>query len=412
MKQKRMTQAVIMSLILPALLLLSACAGADNTTVVPNAPKQILIGASLPESGALAGFGLYAVWGYTTAINDVNAQGGLYLSQYHTKVPVKLIFYDNKSQSDLAASTTQRLVTQDKVNVLLGSATPPLAVPSATVADKYHIPMVIGMTPIRAFLAGSPHWTYAWDIFFDELDMTTQQFKTMNMVQSNRKVALFTDTEQDGVVMGHLWEQNAPKFGYQIVYRANFPVGTTNYADYITKTEQSGAQIIIAQMETPDAIAMWSQMQAMNYRPAAAFIEKGSEPAEWISALHNTGEGVMVAGYWDPSLPYPGARDLRLRFELDTGLTYSQHIADTYSVAQIMMDAIVKAGSLDPQAINTAISQTNKTYVVGHINFAQGPGGHTSALPSFMLQWQHGQTQIVYPPKLATAKFVYPLPPW
>jgi len=87
-------------------------------------------------------------------------------------------------------------------------------------------------------------------------------------------------------------------------------------------------------------------------------------------------------------------------------------VGELRRAADRLGDAIVKAGSLNPQAINTAIGQTNKTYVAGPINFAKGPGGHTSPLPSFMLQWQHGQTQIVYPPKLATAKLVYPLPPW
>jgi len=60
----------------------------------------------------------------------------------------------------------------------------------------------------------------------------------------------------------------------------------------------------------------------------------------------------------------------------------------------VVLDAIVKAGSLDPNAINTAIGQTDKTYVVGPIDFATGPGGHTSALPTFILQWQDSQTQI------------------
>lgn len=408
MKQKRLFRLVAITLTLSVLLFLSACDEASSTT--QDVPKEVLIGASIPKSGALAGFGLYEEWGYTTAISEVNQAGGLYLSQYHTKIPVRLITYDDESRSELAAKNTQRLILQDKVSVLLGSATPPLVLPGADVAERNHVPMVTGIAPIRAFLGANPKWSYVWDIFFDELDMTQQQFLTMNTVSSNRKVALFTDNEQDGVVMGGLWEKNAQKFGYTVVYHANFPVGTLDYGDLIRRAQASQAQIMIAQMVTPDAIALWQQMQSLNYRPAAAFLEKGAEPTEWTSALHQAAQGVMVAGYWYPTLPYPGARDLRQRFELDTGLTYSQHIADTYASAQILMDAITRAGSLNAKAINTAIGQTNKTYVVGHVNFAKGPGGHTSALPTFMVQWQHGQTQIVYPPRLATAKLIYPLP--
>src|SRR5260370_12290933 len=76
------------------------------------------------------------------------------------------------------------------------------------------------------------------------------------------------------------------------------------------------------------------------------------------------------------------------------------------------MDAIQSAGTPDPQALNTAIGKTNKTYVVGPVDFATGPGGHTSTLPSFMLQWQNGQEQAIYPSRQATSKLIYPLPSW
>src|SRR5207237_10730634 len=54
-------------LLLAVLVLLPACSGPSQGSA-PGAPKEILLGASLPESGALAGFGVYLKWSYTTAI--------------------------------------------------------------------------------------------------------------------------------------------------------------------------------------------------------------------------------------------------------------------------------------------------------------------------------------------------------
>ncbi|HET8845851.1 MAG TPA: amino acid ABC transporter substrate-binding protein, partial [Ktedonobacteraceae bacterium] len=381
MKREREPRLFIIVPLLMVLLFLSGCEG--NATAIQNAPEEIVIGASIPKSGALDSFGLYEAWGYAAAVDEINAQGGLYLSQYHTKIPVRLITYDDKSSSDQSAKNIDRLINQDKVDVLLGSATPPLVMPGAGIAEKYHVPMVTGIAPIRSFMAGNPGWKYVWDIFFDELDMTKLQFSTMDTVTSNHKVALFTDDEQDGKVMGQLWEQNASKYNYTVVYHAqNIKVGATDFASYINAAKASQAEIIITQLNTPDAISMWKQMKLLNYRPKAAFLEKGAEPTLWTSALPTDGQNVMVAGYWYPTLPYPGARELRQRFELDTGLTYGQHIADTYSAAQILLDAIARAGSLNKVAINNAIGQTHKTYVVGPVNFAKGPGDHTSVLPS------------------------------
>ena len=150
-------------------------------------------------------------------------------------------------------------------------------------------------------------------------------------------------------------------------------------------------------MITPDSIALWKQMQALNYKPKAAFFEKGGEPVVWWSILGESAQGTMVAGYWHPDLGYPGAKELRGRFEADTGELYSQHIADAYAAAQVLLDGMERAGSVDPAAVNAAIGETDKTYVVGPVKFTEGKGQRSAALPVFMLQWQDGDLEVVYP---------------
>lgn len=386
---------------------LSACGGGAG------APKEIVIGASIPKSGILAAFGSYEEWGYTAAVNDVNKNGGLQLGPSGPKVPVKLILYDDESKPEKVAQNTERLILKDEVHALLGSATPPLVLSGAAVAEREKVPMVTGIAPIRAFLGARPEgWTYVWDIFFDELQQTPVHFKTLQSVESNKKVALFTDNEQDGEVMGALWEEQAPEYGFEIVYRARFPVGTTDYGDMIRRAKEANAEIVICQMVTPDTIALWRQMQALDYRPKAVVFDKGGEPVEFVQAVGNAAEGVMTTGYWHPELDYPGVKELQQRFESDTKRLWSQHIGDTYVAAQVLLDAIAAAGSVDREAINDAIAKTDKMYAVGHINFAAGPGGHAAALPAFETQWRNGVPEIVYPSDIATEKLLYPLAPW
>ncbi len=387
------------------LILVSACSGASG------APEEIVIGASIPKSGVLSAFGSYQEWGYQKAVAEANAEGGVYLQEFDARVPVRLVLYDDESSPDKVAENTERLILQDEVDALLGSATPPLVISGAVIAEREGVPMVTGIAPIRAFLgANEAGWNWVWDIFFDELEMTEQQFLTMDQVESNKKVALFTDNEQDGVVMGGLWEEKAPQFGYEVVYRADFPVGTTEYGDLIRRAQEAEAEIVIAQMITPDALALWNQMRALGYTPKAAFFEKGGEPVAWWDVLGDTAQGTSVAGYWHPGLDYPGAQELRDEFEADTGQLYSQHIADTYTAAQVLIDAIERAGSLDKMAINEAVGETDATYVVGPVKFTEGLNQRAAVLPIFMLQWQNGDLEIVYPPDLATSEFVYPIP--
>lgn len=406
MKNKLRTTQLILAVCFLSILALVYGTATDCMA----APKEIRIGTSICKTGPLGPFGLYQEWGYNAAVKDINKAGGVYLSKYGKKLPVKLILYDDQTMPDKCSQNTERLILKDKVHGLLSPASPPMVIPAATIADREGVPMSAALCPIRAFLGARDEWTWVWDMFFDELDMSRQQMLTMNTVKSNRKVALFTDNEQDGIIQGKLWNKYAPELGYKIVYHASFPVGTTEYGDLIRRAQEGKADIVIAQMIPPDSIALWRQMQALGYKPKAAFFEKGGETMEWWKANGQAAQGTMVAGYWHPRLGYPGAKELRARFEKETGETYSQHISDTYVACQILLDAMERAGSLDPKAINIEMSKTNKTYLIGPVKYTEGKGAHAARVKAFMLQWQNGDTQIVYPPKWATAKMIYPLP--
>ena len=293
---------------------------------------------------------------------------------------------------------------------LVGGGTPPLSISDAVVAEREGIPFVTS-APIRAVLGANPTgWKWTHVLFFDELKMTDQQFLTLSTLKTNKKVALFTDNEQDGVIMGGLWEEKAAKFGFKIVYHAKFPVGTSDYGDLIRKAQEAGADAVICQMIPPDTIALRKRMQALNFKPKAMFAEKGGETYDFWKALDPLAQGVMVAGYWHPNLKYPGASNLKKQFESETKQPYGQLLASAKTHIQDLMDGIVRAGNLEPKAIDDAIGKTNKTYVAGPIKFTEGIGAQAAVLKIFMTQWQNGNAEIVYPKSLQTAPVIFPMP--
>ena len=210
--------------------------------------------------------------------------------------------------------------------------------------------------------------------------------------------------------MGGLWEEKAAKFGFKIVYHAKFPVGTSDYGDLIRKAQEAGADAVICQMIPPDTIALRKQMQALNFKPKAMFAEKGGETYDFWKALDPLAQGVMVAGYWHPNLKYPGASNLKKQFESETKQPYGQLLASAKTHIQVLMDGIVRAGNLEPKAIDDAIGKTNKTYVAGPIKFTEGIGAQAAVLKIFMTQWQNGNAEIVYPKSLQTAPVIFPMP--
>ncbi len=371
------------------------------------AADEIVIGTSIPLSGPLAGFGSFQKWGYATAVDDVNKKGGITINGKAMKV--KLVIRDDKTDPNATASNTDSLISRDKAVALLGSCTPALVNAGALVAERKKIPMVTGCDPLDAFRSVRK-WTYVWDIFFHEPDVTAATLNTIKdlKLETNKKVAILHDNGPDGqVVGGQIWPKMAKEAGFEVVQISSFPIDNTQFTSLLTEAKSKQADIVFVDAITPQAVAIRKQMAAIGFTPKVLIMEKGGEPVQFAEALGKLADGVLVAGYWDPSFPYPGAKDLAARFEADTKLSQSQHIADSYGAAQVLLDAIATAGSLEADKINAAIAKTDKTYVIGPVKFDVT---NTSKVPVVEMQWQNGKSVIVWPKDRANATILFPMP--
>ncbi|GAB2471083.1 amino acid ABC transporter substrate-binding protein [Jatrophihabitans fulvus] len=390
-----------------ATLALTACAPDSGNDDPGGGDGPIVIGASLPLSGPLAGFGSFQDWGYKRAVQQVNAAGGIDISGTKRKVTLKIV--DDKTDPNQVTSNIKSLISGDDAVGLLGSCTPDLVNPGAVVADQQKVPFVAGCDPIEVF-SGVKKWTYAWDIFFSVPELAALSFETLEGLKlaTNKRVAILHDNGPDGKAVGNeIWPGLAKKYGYSVVANVEFPTDNTDFSASIQKAKNSDADVLLVDSVTPQAISLRKQMAAVGYRPKYMVSEKGAEPVQYAQALGTLADGVMVGAYWDPSFPYPGAAALQKAFESETGKTSSQHIADSYTAAQVLLDAIAKAGSTDPKKINDAIRATDKTYVVGPVKFS---GNNTSKIPVALSQWQNGKPVIVWPANRKTGSIVFPLP--
>jgi branched-chain amino acid transport system substrate-binding protein len=383
---------------------LTACNGSSGSS---SSSGPIRIGASIPLSGPLASFGAFEKWGYQHAVDGVNAAGGITVDGRKRKVQLTLL--DDQTDPNRTVNNVTRLITSEKVDALMGSCTDSLVEPGALIADRQGVPMVTPCAATNTF-GGTKRWTWAWDLFFNSEQLTETPFNTVDELglSTNKKVAVIhSNGKNENVMGGQEWPKWAVKHGWSVVYNAAFPPDTSQFTSALQAAKASGADMLLTVFPPPAAIALRKQMVSAAYHPKLLVIEEGGEPVQFASALGGLANGVMVGGYWDPSFPFPGAQTIRQEFESQTGQTFSQHIADTATAAQVLMDAIGRAGSLDKKKINGEIAKTDKTYVAGAIKFG---ADHTSTLPMVEEQWQDGKSVVVAPKDRATAQIIFPLP--
>ena len=358
--------------------------------------SPITIGASLPLTGPLQAFGTSLQTGYKDAIAEVNKKGGVVFGGATHKV--NLVVQDNASDGTKASTQAKSLVLDSGAIALLGPATPPLTIPVSQVAEQLHVPLISTITPIKGWLSGTTAgYKYSWDTFFDETQMTNLQFKASNLVATNKKVVIFTDTEQDGPIQAALWKQHAKENGYTVVDHIEFPVGNTNFSSQVAKAKAAGADILLAQIIPPDGVALLKELKAQNYVPKLTFMEKAGNTGGYVDITGGLAQGVLEANWYAKGIGLPKEAAMIAKYTKSAGGINSD-LGTTvagYSIAQVLLQAIAKAGGTDANKLNTAIGKTNGSYPIGKIKFGKD---HSSALPMAITQWNGANQDMVLTP--------------
>lgn len=386
------------------ILLIGCAAGGSGGGGSSSGP--ITVGTTLPLTGPLASFGPVMEAGYQRAIADLNAAGGIKVGGTKRKLVLKVL--DNASDPNTATQQARELVQQDGATALLGSFSPDLNNPVSTVAQQLKVPVIMTVTPIEAWRAGNPSgWTYAWDVFDYEPHTTALFYQTATALvpSNNRKVAIFADTENDGILWTKLWKAEAPAAGYKVVYTASFPPLTTDYSQYVQHAKASGAQILLAQMLPPDGIALWKQVAAYGWKPKLAACNKCSASSLFPKDLGKLAQGTLNFGWWTPYENYPGTQKMLKYWLASTGITISLEMKVTaYAITDILAHAISVAGSTSGPEINKAMGKTNLETVLGHITFTH----NAYQTPDYMLQWQGSNQLRIYPTNVKHFPYIMP----
>jgi branched-chain amino acid transport system substrate-binding protein len=220
---------------------------------------------------------------------------------------------------------------------------------------------------------------------------------------------------------GDLVAKLASEKGWEVLGKEVYPTGTTDYSVGLLKAKKDNAQVILIWMDMPESsilLKQWYDMKipALPFGTIVAAVEqpgfyKATEgKGEYaLASLVNAGNAPSKATSW--TMKFVEAYKKKWKIEPEGYGTSSSYMAP-----YVLKDAIERAGSLDSEAIVTALEKIDMMGVYGRIKF--NPKNH-QIIPSIdpnegavgtIFQWQAGKRVVVFPPKIAMGEIK--LPPW
>lgn len=390
-----------------AALALSTVLTAGATVVADAAGNEIVIGAPVSLTGPFAGDGKEQEWAYKQAVADINKAGGIMVKEAGKKLPVRLVIADDESTEAKVASAIENLVKVQKVDILLSTHSGPLNVAGAIVAEKYKKFYMI--TTAFPFEWQPLKLKYSALFFFHPGPGAEVPFEIWQKLPENerpKRPALVTEDSPDGKGFGGAFEAAAKKYGYTFAFNDPWATGSTDYSAMITKLKAADADAMLVFGSPADTVTLIRQMKELGFSVPYFHGWKGTWTGEFHDALGKDSDYVLTDGFWSASYPYKGAKELGERYEAEYKKD-SVTVGAFYANAQVLFQAIERAGSTDAAAVHDAVfNQEFKDTVVGPLKFDETG---FALIPSVATQWWEGKHQLLFPNGTWTYK---PAPAW
>ena len=360
--------------------------------------KSIKIGHVSPRTGPLAGFG-EADGFILDQVRGILAKG---LESGGKTYPVEIVSKDSQSSGTRASEVAAELILRDKVDLIVGSATPDTTNPVADQAEVNEVPCITTNCPWQPYFFGrngDPKKGFTWTYhFFWGLEDVIAAFLALWESQPTNKVVggLFPN-DADGNAWGDPQRGLPPALaqaGYRLIDSGRYQVMNNDFTSQITRFKEAGAQIVTGNMIPPDFATFWSQAAQQNFHPKIVTIGKALLFPSVVNSLGPRGNGLTSEIWWTPNYPFrsgltgQSAQQLTDAYAGATKRPWSQPIGYQHALFEIAIDVLKRAKSIDPKAILDAIVATNYNSMVGPVRWTGQPVKNVSKTPLVAGQWQ------------------------
>ena len=363
--------------------------------------EPIKVGVTVSLSGDYAAPGSEQLQGIQMWAHDLNARGAL-LGR-----PVEIVYYDDKSDAETSEALYERLVSEDKVDLLLGPYSSGLTLAAARVAERHHFPMVAtGASSMDIWSRGNKY------IF--QVDAPADTY--LNLVITSAKKAglgtmalLYEGSDFPRQVAEGVRAQ-AAKQGMEIVFDDEFAQNTTDFAAMVERIRAKNPDVVIGLTYLDGSIAIMKQAKKSGLSPKAFVFTVGPALPQFGEALGSDAEGVLGVVAWMAAAHLPMALDFAFRSQEHYGQVASVYNAYGYGAGQVLEAGVRLAGSLDKEAIRTQLGTMRFRSILGayHVDDT----GKQLDKKTYVMQWQQGERLLVLPRELRDSPIEYPFKPW
>jgi branched-chain amino acid transport system substrate-binding protein len=390
--------------------ILKGGAAVGGVSVAPSilaqaAPAPVRIGYTMARTGPWTGGAQvtqepnYILWA-----EQQNAAGGLNVKG--VKRPIELVSSDDRSDVETVVRTYEKLMSQDKVDLILPPWGSNANFAMAPLANKFGYPLLAPTALSRRLVEMKLPYFF---LLLQQPAAMTNALVDMLKANGVKTLAVIYVDDLFGIENYAALKVALSGSGIQLVEDKSYPGGIKDLSPVLRSIKDKNVDAFVGFTYPPDTILASRQAKEVGLNPKVFFASVGTAFPLYKTVITAAGaEGVTGMGSWN-SKTSPGAKEYFdahvKKFNKEPDRWGSGH---TWAGLEILTAAVAKVG-LDRKALRDYIANTSHKTIIGEIKFT---GSENTSMPGSVGQWQNGEFEVVWPAKVATAKLISAKPAW
>jgi branched-chain amino acid transport system substrate-binding protein len=365
--------------------------------------NEVLVGGAISQTGQYAEPAGRQVNSIRLWVDEVNERGGL----LGHKIVLRLL--DDKSDTQTSIKLYEKLITEDKVDLVLGPYSSGITEAVANVTERYKMPFV------AYGAAASTIWEKGRRYIFNIVAVAEDFQKGAVYLAKHIGVKKVAIIGQDSLFPrqsgkgAKVWCQ---KLGLEVVLDENYPTKQTDFTALLQKITAAGAEAVLSNSYFADSAAQLRQMRELNLNFKLYSSTVGPGLPNFPQQLGPTAEYVLGYSLWEPLpaiLKQPGMKEFIEAYEKRFGEKPNYHAGATYGALQVTEAALKRADSFDNEKLRDALATIEAHTAFGRYKVdARGMNSHEG----LTFQILRGQRRVVWPEKWAETRAELPMPEW
>jgi branched-chain amino acid transport system substrate-binding protein len=377
----------------------AACLAMASGGAAAQADQPLRIGFSMAKTGMLANATPSQLNTYELWREQVNARGGMNVGG--TKRKVEFVVYDDQSKPEQAVRIYEKLITDDKVDLLLAPWGTPFHIAIAPVLEKYKFPLVGNTAASVALRQVKPG--YIWFPTSAIPDRIGAELTAMLKAQNVKSVVVLANVLPFTKEIKNFLEPELKKAGIEIKLSTEYPPDIKDMTSVLTQVKQANVDAVLALAYPGDSVLYAKQAKELGIGAPFEFVAIGPSDAFFPKAVGTaSANGIVTIAHWSPRPEWKGSQAFYDAYVKKYGEDPDYlNSALAWMSLEILEAAVAKDG-LDKEKIRQTIATETFDTINGKVKF---DGVQNAITPTAFVQYQKGKLQIVWPASIATGTY-------